>query len=139
MTLLEATSCVIAWAREVQQLSGSPNKELTRALKRLEKRLEVLRYRQANALRRRRQKGWAMFVHLLGDPAVCPFCKFDICFGDFCKHSTINNRGYILESVCPSCDTPIVVLFVDGNASTYMVGRQLEGRRTLDERLTIHP
>lgn len=137
MTLLEATSYLIAWAKDVQNLSGRPNKELSRALKRLEKRLDVLRLRQANAMRRRRQKAWKMVHHLLGDPALCPICRFDIAFGDFVKTADIDYRGHIDEFVCPSCDFPIILLFREEN--TYMVGRQCDGKLTLEAALSTRP
>jgi hypothetical protein len=115
MTLLEATStlldCVKTWSP-----NNSP--QVNRAVRRMERRLQVLQLRQAKSLRRRRQKGWLDLQHLA--PA-CQHCGFDFCFGDFAKTAELNWRGDIIRFDCPSCEKLVVMLWIDGDSKTYVI------------------
>lgn len=106
MTLLEATSHLIDAAKT---WCPRDDKMLTRAIKRMEKRLEVLQFRKATALRRRRHKAWELMQHLRRD---CQHCGFDFCFGDFVKTAEIDHRQ-LVRFDCPACEKLVVVLEVE--------------------------
>src|SRR5690349_15918127 len=104
MTLLEATTilldCVKTW--------GPDNSvQIKTAVKRMEKRLEVLQLRAAKALRRRRHKGWLDLQHLA---PTCQHCGRQFAFGDFAKTAELNHKGDIIRFDCPVCEQVVVLL-----------------------------
>jgi len=115
MTLLEATStlldCVKTWGPD-------DSVQIRRAVKRMEKRLDVLQLRAKKALRRRRHKGWLDLQHLA---PVCQHCGATFIFGDFAKTAELNHKGDIIRFDCPECAELVVFLEVDGACRSYMV------------------
>jgi predicted RNA-binding Zn-ribbon protein involved in translation (DUF1610 family) len=104
MNLLEATAHLIDLAKTL----GRDDAMTRRAIKRMEKRLEVLRLRAAKALRARRHKAW------MRGPSTtqCPHraCEHEITFGDFIKSAVIDGRGKVTEWRCPHCGRWLVPL-----------------------------
>lgn len=105
MTLLDASVHLIDAARQVPE-----NKVLERAIKRMERRVQVLRLRAARARRRGRHKAWwnVMWTYVGGfahKRAVidCPGCKVWIDFGHFASNAEIDGRGYVKSWECGKC------------------------------------
>lgn len=109
MTLLEATGRLIEFAKQ----KGKPtDKVLKRAVKRMEDRHYLLRYRAIKAKKRNRDNAFwdAMGVFngaAHGEPRragiACHRCSYVIYFGEFLKYSSINGRGQCLFLDCPVC------------------------------------
>lgn len=89
------------------------DRKLNGAIKRMEKRLEVLQFRAAKALSARRHKGWAMLKKLIPGQ-TCGSCAIEFSFGDFAKAANLTGHGQIREFRCPSCDE-----FLIGYAGTH--------------------
>lgn len=104
MTLLDATSTILD---AVKTWCPDNDRKLKSAVKRMEKRLEVLRLRSLKSLRRRRHKGFNDLLHFC---PKCPYCAEEFVFGDFAKSAQLNTRGDVLRFDCPSCLEKILTL-----------------------------
>lgn len=116
MNLLEASTTLIDAARQLPE-----SRRLTSAIKRMEKRVEVLRLRQLKAIRRRRSMGWHIIrcllckhkhigrgvVEAIGNPK-CRKCRQEFDFGDFVKVVELTGRGRIKSLYCPNCDAHVM-------------------------------
>lgn len=109
MTLLTATSTLIDAAKTYGPES---DRVLLRAIKRMEKRLEVLQLRDAkNRKRVRMEAFWDAMALFEGGKCLerneavfhCKLCARKIYFGDFCKCADYDGRGYLRSLVCPGC------------------------------------
>jgi len=135
MTLLEATKTILdavkTWCPQERHDRRRPgffdfnDPNLRKAVIRMEKRLEVLQFRAAKSLQRRRHKGWAD-LQLLSP--VCPHCGCTFVFGEFAKRAELNWRGDIIRFDCPECEDCVVFLMIDGKCQTYMVVKPGEKR-----------
>lgn len=115
MTLLDATATLIDL---VKTWAPQEDAHTKRAIRRMERRLDVLRLRAAKSLRRRRSKGWKDLQFLA---PKCVTCGEEFCFGDFVKKAELNHRGDIIRYDCPSCGAVSILLEVDGKCSRYLV------------------
>lgn len=107
MTLLDASITLIDAAKQLPE-----NKSLERAIKRMEKRVQVLRLRSAKARRRCRHKAWwhAMRSYVGGvivgtriTAFGCPRCLTNIDFGYFARTAEVDGRGVIKSFDCHKC------------------------------------
>lgn len=116
MTLLEATAHLI----DLAKTSGPEDAITRRAIKRMEKRLEVLRLRAAKALRARRHSAWVDFevVYQGNHPdSKCHKCGFEIGYGDFVKSALLTGRGHIKRFCCPACGQLLIGFPQEGETS----------------------
>src|ERR1700733_15260147 len=114
MTLLTATSTVIDHCKS----SGHENdRQLQRAISRLEKRLRLLQLRHAKTLRWNRRKAFWVDIGLLDGGCDmkrkqgvfdCPQCKYRFDFGDFLKSATITGHGRVKTLICPKCNAVLI-------------------------------
>jgi hypothetical protein len=106
MNLLDATTHVLEAAREAPE-----NPILTRAIKRLDRRVQLLRLRAAKARRRNRHKAWNRATIPFGASHIgCVECKCTIDFGTFAKRALIDGRGRAVELRCPECGAQVPLL-----------------------------
>lgn len=111
MTLLDASVHLVDTAKQMPE-----NRILNQAIKRMEKRIQVLRLRSAKARRRNRRYAWQLFVDIYGHnrklenkpPTSCQNCDFAFDFGSFVKHADITGRGQIQSLHCPRCDAHLM-------------------------------
>ena len=102
MTLLEATATLIDCAK-----TWAPDDPIVkRAVRRMERRLEVLQLRAANARRLRRHKAW---VALQSFRPVCD-CGHRFIFGEFAGAAVLTGHGNIKRYHCPKCSKLVVGL-----------------------------
>jgi hypothetical protein len=114
MNLLDASITLVDAAR---QLPDNPS--LSRAIKRMEKRIRVLQLRAAKTRRRRRWRAWAEALAVAGTDnpnvtrlyrrldqvrsLVCAGCGFRFDFGAFVRHAELRGRGHVKHLDCPQC------------------------------------
>ncbi len=100
-------------AEQHNKTHGRENdKPLQRAVRRMEKRLELLQYRRLTLRRRSRSRAWEWYQFtrgvrgILQGEVACPYCKFEICFGEFLKAVELRgNTCDIIRFDCPACGT----------------------------------
>ena len=109
MTLLEATTTLID---AVKTYAPEDDRSISRAVKRMEKRLFVLQVRQAKARKRNRVKAFFNAMGLFSGGACtithkacfqCPRCKQKLFFFDFCKNAEFSASGRFVVMSCPYC------------------------------------
>jgi hypothetical protein len=114
MNLLDATSHVLEAARES---AGADRPPLKQAIRRVERRTELLRLRAVKARRRMRHRAfWHAMKSYAGGFAhkplrcvfCCPHCSLVVDFGVFVKHAVIDGRAHFKTFVCPSCGFDLV-------------------------------
>lgn len=108
MTLLDASITLVDAARQLPE-----NRALKGAIKRMEKRIQVLQLRSRKAFRRRRWRAWyhacadagdvwnSPLGRRLTDP-ICMSCFHMVQFSQFCHIAEFNSRG-LLSLCCPHC------------------------------------
>jgi hypothetical protein len=99
MTLLEATTTVIDAAK-----THSPwetDRMLHHAIKRLEKRLEVLQLRRDKEISRRQDSAWTDCQVVIKN--TCSHCGFVFDLDAFLNNAQITGRGHIKRLHCPTC------------------------------------
>lgn len=78
----------------------------------MEKRLDVLKYRQAKRLSRNRHSAWADCQIVIN--ATCRSCKFKFDFGSFVKHAELTGNGHIRRLCCPECQERLIGVWEKG-------------------------
>ncbi len=111
VNLRTATSTLIDFARTNGHES---DRELQRAIRRMEQRYAVLQLREAKNRKRTRSKAfWSAMAAFEGGVYTinakghagfpCSGCKAAIFFGDFCKLGQWDGRGIVTQMICPKC------------------------------------
>jgi hypothetical protein len=109
MNLLDATTILIESAKNFCPVEDP---EILRAVKRMEKRLEVLQYRAAKRKKQVRMSAfWDAFGEFGGGKSVarnaavivCKGCQSEIDFGDFLKHAEWDGIGRVKSLNCAQC------------------------------------
>ena len=110
MTLLDATTTLID---AVKTYAPEDDRNISRAVKRMEKRLFILQVRNAKAWKRNRIKAFWNAMALFNGGAClkshracfgCPNCKRKLFFGDFCKNADFSAGGRFISMICPGCN-----------------------------------
>lgn len=100
MNLLEATSALLDFVKT----SAPENVQIRRAVKRMEKRLEVLQARAEKERERRLWKAWdEAVVHFQGLGITCEHCGFEFDPVAFFRNAEVSGRGQVKQLDCAKC------------------------------------